>query len=801
MGVKFLRSAGQNRIRMSHLIFTALAILQIAIATSALAQDGQDDWFAKGKEIYADQCATCHGDQGEGVEGAYNSPLQGDLSKKRLLEYIDKTMPEDDPESCIGPDADLVTRYIMQAFYTPEAQLRNNPPAVAFSRLTANQYKNALADLMNIFLGRTIPDPQQHGLDAIYYKSRSIGKDKIEQRTDPAIDFDWKQNTPFDEKIKDKEQFSIQWTGTIVAPESGKYEFTLVTKNGASLYVNTGMWKGTPIIDNMTASGESEHHGSVELSAGRPYPIGIKFFKYKDKQASIRLDWKTPSKPRQRVPADALYKQWSPAICEIRTRFPADDSSFGYQRGTSISRQWDQATTRSAVELLEFVQQNFDDLTGFNNEIRKKQKTFSDDQKAQAERTRVRHFCGTFVYRAFRRGLTAGEQKRFIDDCFVDEPDIKAAMQRCILRTLKSPQFLYVIHRRKTSADVKLAVENEDHYSAVEKMALGFWDSIPDKRLLAASKEGWITQEKNLHDEAWRMVDDPRTKIKLRKFFHHWLELDRAAQAAKDPTAFPGFDKQLLASLSESLEKTIDNIVWSKDSDYRKLLRSNEIFIDNRIAEFYQLEKPQSDDFEKLPFEPDHRAGVLTHPYLMSGFSYYKTTSPIHRGVFVAKSLLGRSLKPPPFDVEPLAEDFDPTMTTRQRVAHQTKEVNCQGCHSVINPLGFSFENFDAVGRFRQQEKDQAIDASAEYETPAGEIVKFGGAQDLATFLVDNQDAHQNFIEQLFQHFAKQPLAAYGTDKPEYLTKRFRELDFNIKALLVEMSILVAQHELVEFKK
>jgi len=332
-------------------------------------------------------------------------------------------------------------------------------------------------------------------------------------------------------------------------------------------------------------------------------------------------------------------------------------------------------------------------------------------------------------------------------------------------------------------------------------MALGFWDSIPDKHLMNAGREGWLVWEKNLHKEAWRMVDDPRTKIKLRKFFHHWFELDRAAEAAKDPETFPGFDKKLLSSLSESLERTIDDIVWSKESDYRKLLQSNQLFVDNRIAKFYGLEKPESDHFEKLSFEPNHRAGVLTHPYLMSGFSYYKTTSPIHRGVFVAKSLLGRSLKPPPFDVEPLAEDFDPTMTTRERVAHQTKEVNCQGCHSVINPLGFSFENFDAVGRFRKKEKDQAIDTSTEYETPEGEIIKFRGAQDLAKFLVENEDAHRNFIEQLFQHFAKQPLAAYGTDKPEYLTKRFRELDFNIKALLVEMSIVVAEHEFIEIKK
>jgi hypothetical protein len=204
----------------------------------------------------------------------------------------------------------------------------------------------------------------------------------------------------------------------------------------------------------------------------------------------------------------------------------------------------------------------------------------------------------------------------------------------------------------------------------------------------------------------------------------------------------------------------------------------------------------KADTFEKVAFESDRRAGILTHPYLMTGLSYHKNTSPIHRGVFIAKSLLGRSLKPPTIDVEPLGEDFDSKMTTRERVAYQTSEIACQGCHSVINPLGFSFENYDAVGRFREKEKDQQVDASAEYETPDGEILKFNGAKDVANFLVNNEAAHRNFIEQLFQHFAKQPLAAFGTDKIDMLTRKFQNNNFNVRCLLVDMAKVVAQHEL-----
>src|SRR5688572_30235614 len=103
--------------------------------------------------------------------------------------------------------------------------------------------------------------------------------------------------------------------------------------------------------------------------------------------------------------------------------------------------------------------------------------------------------------------------------------------------------------------------------------------------------------------------------------------------------------------------------------------------------------------------------GVITHPYLLSAFAYTSTSSPIHRGVFVSRSLLGRTLRPPPEAVAPLAPDLHADLTTRERVLLQTKAQACQTCHGMINPIGFSLENFDAIGRYRVQEKEKPVDA------------------------------------------------------------------------------------------
>ena len=405
--------------------FLAAALI-VAVCHDVCLSQEKDDWFEQGKELYADQCATCHGEHGEGVEGAYDNTLTGDLSLRRLKDYVVKTMPEDDPEMCIGEDADLVTRYMMKAFYTQEAQMRLNPPDIAFSRLTVNQYQNAVADLTRPFWGAGW-ESEKRGFAAKYYPTRSIWKDLAFERNDNAIDFDFGKGTPDKEKLKDKEQFSIHWKTTLIAPESGTYEFILVTKNGAQLFFNGQDSDSPSLIDNHVASGDEEHRATVKLRAGQFYQMEIQFFKYKEESASIRLDWVRPNRPRDVLTGRHLTTEWAPSVVILDTEFPPDDSSVGYARGTSISQQWDRATTKAAVEFLEFVDANFDDLTGYSKKIRKQEEKdkLDDAAKEEAEAKRVRVFCERFVRNAFRRDLTDAEKQTYIESQFEKTPDAK----------------------------------------------------------------------------------------------------------------------------------------------------------------------------------------------------------------------------------------------------------------------------------------------------------------------------------------------------------------------------------------
>ena len=203
---------------------------------------------------------------------------------------------------------------------------------------------------------------------------------------------------------------------------------------------------------------------------------------------------------------------------------------------------------------------------------------------------------------------------------------------------------------------------------------------------------------------------------------------------------------------------------------------------------FPNLQRIQNDGgaivgIQSVAFEPEQRAGVLSHPLLMASFAYRDASSPIHRGVWLSRSLLGRFLKPPPEAVAPLAIDLQPDLTTRERVTLQTQSESCRACHNLINPLGFSLEQFDAVGRFRATERNKPIDPRGEYTARNGETAELQGARALANYLVNSDETRSAFVEQLFQFEIKQPIRAYGADRLSQLKTVFTDQQFHIRKL------------------
>ena len=739
----------------------------------ALTQLGAAEGRPSGQVIYKQLCAKCHGKTGGGVKGKYDDALHGDWSIEKLTRYIDKNMPEDAPEKCVGEDAAEVARYLYDAFYSREARARNHPPRVELARLTNRQYVHTIADLLKSFEPTDdLPGPER-GLRGNYRPRTRRGQEerKSFDRLDPQINYTFGTNSPDAERLgTGTNEFNITWRGSLLADESGDYEFILKSPNGVRLWVNDG---DTALIDAGVASSVlTEHKAVLRLLGRRVYPLRLEFFKApKDKLVSIELRWKPPHGAEQLVPARCLSPVRVSPTFVLTTPFPPDDSSVGYERGVAVSKAWDDATTQAAIEVANHLVKQMDRL--------------SNSKQSDTNRVaKVERFCAEFVAAAFRRTLKPDQKRAFVEKPFRSTTRTEDGLKRVVLLALKSPQFLYV----------NLADAKPDDFQVAASLSFGLWDSLPDTELKKAAAQGKLHTAEQIGAQARRMLADTRARAKFQYFLHHWLQMDRVEEVAKDSTLFPGFSPEIIADLRTSLNLFLDDVVWSPSSDYRRLLLEDDLFVNNRLAQFYGVNTNATDDFVKVSLDPKQRSGVVTHPYLLAAFSYPKSTSPIHRGVFLTRNIVGRALKPPPMAVAFKDAEFAPNLTMREKVAELTRPQACQGCHSVINPLGFSLEHYDAVGRFRTEEGNRPIDAASEYTTDEGEKVLLRGARDLAEFAAGSEHAQNAFIEQLFHQVVKQPMLAYGADVPGRLRESFVASGFNIQKLVVDILTLSALH-------
>jgi hypothetical protein len=733
-----------------------------------------------GAAIYREHCLRCHGDNGVGTPAA-PAPLVGDRSVGQLARYVADTMPEDDPTAVIGDAAAAVAEWIHGRFYSALARDRHRPARVEISRLTVGQHQNAIADLVGGFLPPPPPVGPERGLRGEYFQGRNFDPARrVFERLDPTVGFDFGVEGPDPERFEPG-RFAIRWQGSVVPVESGVHEFVVRTEQAVRLLVNHLDWDGPPLIDAWVKSGhDTEYRGTIHLLAGRPHPLRLEFSKAsqgvdnpvheKPRRASIELLWRQPHGVLERVPSRNLIPKHSPASFVVTTPFPPDDRSIGYERGSTVSKEWLEAVEAAAIESAAAIRERAGRLAGVK-----------PDAPDRGERLQA--FAATFAERAFRRPLGA-PVKALVARPFDAATDVDAALERAILLILSSPRFLF--REPPLPDDPSMA-----SWDTAARLSFGVWDSIPDEALRTAAARGELETPEQIEAQVRRMLADRRALSKLQAFFLTWLRVDRVPEIVKDPVRHPGFDPAVVDDLRTSLRLLLDDIVSpaAGPADYRRLFTADEVPINGRLAPFYGVELPARAEFVPVRLDDGQRAGVLTHPYILSVLAYAGESSPIHRGVFLTRGVLGNVLKPPAEAVAPLAPDLHPGLSNRQRVSLQTSPAACQGCHAVINPLGFALEGFDAVGRFRG---GSAGETDGSYLPREGPEVHFEGADGLAAYLVTSADAEEAFLQSLFHALVKQPIRAWGPDTLPRLRQSFAAKGFDIREAVVDIMKVAA---------
>ncbi len=340
------------------------------------------------------------------------------------------------------------------------------------------------------------------------------------------------------------------------------------------------------------------------------------------------------------------------------------------------------------------------------------------DTAAKGEESCAKAFISDFGQRAFRRPLTDVEKANYLVTFQKGRMtgDYKNGIRLTTARFLGSPYFLYRPEWGDDSQSPGKGVIALTPWETATRLSYLLWGSMPDAELFSAAANDELSTDERIDAQVERMLADPRAKPAVRQFYSGWLLLDKLAAAAKDEKHFPGFGK-ILPAMQDEIKMFMDDVLWN--GTIGELFSADHTFVNKDLATFVSLpgNAATGANFERFTLDPTgadgprKRAGILSMPGLLAAFSKPDETSPILRGKFVMEQILCAEIPLPPGNVPPLPAVDTSTLTTRQRL-EQHGEAACASCHRMMDPLGFAFEHFDAAGRYRDNDKNQPIDAS-----------------------------------------------------------------------------------------
>lgn len=395
-------------------------------------------------------------------------------------------------------------------------------------------------------------------------------------------------------------------------------------------------------------------------------------------------------------------------------------------------------------------------------------------------------FVTSFGARAFRRPLTDEERVPLwlLFEAGNAESYAKG-IELVIQAMLQSPQFLYRVDALKAATPESGAIALGAHELA-GRLAFTLWGSLPDDQLLAAAAQGRLTTPSDVEREARRLLDDERARDIVRDFSEQWLGLSRLEGAVRDGSALePGL---LSASLRASLVQFVDASYFGAESGFAQLFTSNEVWLDAALAPLYGAAAPAA-GFEPRAM-PEPRFGLLTQPALLALLSHSDQSAPVLRGVFVRERILCQLVPAPPPDVNTVAPDPDPNATTRERFRQHTEQATCSSCHRLIDGIGFGFERYDQLGRYRATENGLEVDESGqvvEFEE-ASLNGAFAGAGELAARIASSESARDCLATNWYRYsFGRQETREDACSLAQ-LKQRFAASQGDFKELLVGLT-------------
>ncbi len=407
-----------------------------------------------------------------------------------------------------------------------------------------------------------------------------------------------------------------------------------------------------------------------------------------------------------------------------------------------------------------------------------------------------------FMTKAFRRPVTDEEVARYSKPAqamLAEGKSFELAMQLAMQPVLCSPKFLFRVeldHRPDSDAAHPIG-----EFELASRLSYFLWSSMPDDELFALAAKGELS--KNLEPQVRRMLKDPKSTALVTNFATQWLQIRRIQLFQADQKLFPQFNDRLRASMLKETELFVGAIV-QEDRSILELLDADFTFLNEPLARLYGIQDTagnrwsqktklpggqpfRGDQFHRVALQDKDRGGLLTQASILAVTSNPTRTSPVKRGKWLLEQILGAPPPPPPPNV-PTLEQGDKTVSTgtlRQRMEKHRENPACANCHAKMDPLGFAFENYDAIGAFRTKDGELPVDASG--VLPDGRTIQ--GPAELKAILKEKKNQFALCLtEKLMIYAIGRGLEYYDKPAVKQISANIATSDYKFSSLVAEIA-------------
>ncbi len=406
------------------------------------------------------------------------------------------------------------------------------------------------------------------------------------------------------------------------------------------------------------------------------------------------------------------------------------------------------------------------------------------DSRATAEKV-----ARSLARQAYRRPPSEDEIRVLLDVFDLgraNQLDHTASLRLMLKALLVSPAFLFITPARETAPGQKI-VPLDDHQLA-SRLSYLLWATLPDAELSALADAGQLHEPSNLRRQIHRLLMDPRSRALFDGFGAHWLGLGKLATKTFDPAKFPDMTPALRTAMYDEARLLFESIVRENRSVV-SFVESDHTFLNAPLARLYGLDKQVTGpSLRQVKLGNPDRGGLLGMPGILAVTSFPTRTSPVNRGVWVLEQLLGEHVPPAPPNVPALDKQDQKqvaNLTLRQRTELHRTDAVCANCHKILDPIGFGLENFDAIGRWRDQDDTGGpIDAAG--ELPGGK--RFNSPRELKALIAARRDdLARNLTERLLAYALCRQLKGYDEIIIDQLMQTLARDGYRMQTLITEV--------------